>query len=134
MNREKPPLIIKTSVRSSIYQSFNTSIFLFLFLPLRTPAVKTYRVKTIQLVSQVSQSRDIDAPKSLKRECISHSCNHYRCRVFLLFPIFLDIDECQKNTHDCHLKATCQNTNGSFVCICLFGLNGDGRNCTGKDL
>ena len=61
MNLEKQPLIIKTSVRSSIYQSFNTSIFLFLFLPLRTPAVKTYRVKTIQLVSQVSQSRDIDA-------------------------------------------------------------------------
>ena len=31
MNREKQPLIIKTSVRSFIYQSFNTSIFLLLF-------------------------------------------------------------------------------------------------------
>ena len=29
MNLEKQPLMIKTSVRSSIYQSFNTSIFLF---------------------------------------------------------------------------------------------------------
>ena len=53
---------------------------------------------------------------------------------FFSFPFFLDIDECQKNTHDCHLNATCQNTNGSFVCTCLFGFNGDGRNCTGKGL
>ena len=51
---------------------------------------------------------------------------------YLFFPIFLDIDECQKNTHDCHLNATCQNTNGSFVCTCLFGFNGDGRSCTGN--
>ncbi|XP_066022753.1 uromodulin-like [Pocillopora verrucosa] len=40
-----------------------------------------------------------------------------------------DIDECQKNTHDCHLNATCQNRNGSFMCTCLFGFNGDGRSC-----
>ena len=65
---------------------------------------------------------------------LSDSWNHFRCRIFLFFPIFLDIDECQKNTHDCHLNATCQNTNGSFVCTCLFGFNGDGRNCIGKGL
>ena len=65
---------------------------------------------------------------------LSDSWNHFRCRIFLFFPVFLDIDECQKNTHDCHLNATCQNTNGSFVCTCLFGFNGDGRNCTGNCL
>ena len=65
---------------------------------------------------------------------LSDSWNHFGCRIFLFFPIFLDIDECQKNTHDCHLNATCQNTNGSFVCTCLFGFNGDGRNCTGNRL
>ena len=65
---------------------------------------------------------------------LSDSWNHFRCRIFLFFPIFLDIDECQKNTHDCHLNATCQNTNGSFVCTCLFGFNGDGRSCTGNCL
>ena len=57
-----------------------------------------------------------------------------QCRIFLFFPNFLDIDECRKNTHDCHPNATCQNINGSFVCTCLFGFNGDGRNCTGKGL
>ena len=65
---------------------------------------------------------------------LSDSWNHFRCRIFLFFPIFLDIDECQKNTHNCHLNATCQNTNGSFVCTCLFGFNGDGRICTGNCL
>ena len=70
----------------------------------------------------------------LKSECISHSCNYYRSRIFPFFPIFPDVDECQKNTHDCHLNATCRNTNGSFVCTCLFGFNGDGRNCTGNCL
>ena len=53
---------------------------------------------------------------------------------FSSVPKFLDIDECQKNIHDCHLNATCQNTNGSFMCTCLFGFIGDGRNCTGKGL
>ena len=53
---------------------------------------------------------------------------------FFSFPFFLDIDECQKNTHDCHLNATCQNTNGSFVCTCLFGFNGDERSCKGNCL
>ena len=48
----------------------------------------------------------------------------------MYMPHFFDIDECQKNTHDFHLNANCQNTNGSFVSTCLFGFNGDGRNCT----
>ena len=47
-----------------MYQLFNTSIFLlyfFFFFLFRTPAVKTHLVKIMQLVSPVSQSRDIDA-------------------------------------------------------------------------
>ena len=77
MNLEKQPLIIKTSVRSSIYQSFNTSIFLFFFLPFRTPAVKTHHVKIMQLVSPVSQSRDIDARALLdSKENIAKKVNY----------------------------------------------------------
>ena len=48
----------------SINHSSHPSLFFysfFFFFLFRTPAVKTYRVKIMQLVSPVSQSRDIDA-------------------------------------------------------------------------
>ena len=44
---------------------------------------------------------------------------------------FSDIDECKGN-HSCHLNATCTNTNGSYVCECRPGFNGNGRICTGE--
>ena len=35
--------------------------------------------------------------------------------------------------NDCHVNATCTNTNGegSYTCACLDGFTGDGFNCTG---
>lgn len=44
----------------------------------------------------------------------------------------LDIDECtDKDRNDCDPNALCTNTEGSYVCRCLKGYEGDGRNCTG---
>ena len=31
----------------------------------------------------------------------------------------------------CHVNATCTNNNGSYVCECHPGFNGNGQNCTG---
>ena len=45
---------------------------------------------------------------------------------------FLDIDECSVSPSVCHVSATCQNTAGSYQCICNFGLAGDGKICYGK--
>ena len=45
--------------------------------------------------------------------------------------VFSDIDECKGN-HSCHVNATCTNTNGSYVCECRPGFNGNGQNCTGE--
>ena len=42
----------------------------------------------------------------------------------------LDRNECIDNTHNCHAKAVCNNTEGSFSCT--EGYQGDGRNCTGE--
>ena len=44
---------------------------------------------------------------------------------------FTDIDECKVN-HSCHVNATCTNNNGSYVCECHPGFNGNGQNCTGE--
>ena len=48
--------------------------------------------------------------------------------LFLDF-IILDIDECL--TSPCHPNATCNNTDGSYICGCDMGYSGDGYNCTG---
>ena len=50
-----------------------------------------------------------------------------------MFPT--DVDECASlERNNCHSNALCTNTEGSYVCRCLRGYNGDGQNCTGKCL
>lgn len=41
-----------------------------------------------------------------------------------------DIDECTMGTHDCHPVAHCNNTPGSFTCVCPIGYRGNGRKCS----
>ena len=42
---------------------------------------------------------------------------------------FEDINEC--NAKPCDHNATCTNTAGSFVCVCITGYFGDGVSCQG---
>ncbi len=48
-----------------------------------------------------------------------------------VFFCFIDINECALNLDNCHLNATCTNTQGSFSCACRPGFSGDGVSCTG---
>ena len=43
----------------------------------------------------------------------------------------LDINECQRGTYDCHIRARCINNAGAFSCECLPGYDGSstGRDC-----
>ena len=41
-----------------------------------------------------------------------------------------DFNECQSSENNCHQKAECMNTAGSFECRCKPGYRGSGVNCT----
>ena len=50
-----------------------------------------------------------------------------------LLSSITDIDECANpETNQCDPDALCNNTVGSYICRCLIGYQGDGRNCIGK--
>ena len=51
---------------------------------------------------------------------------------FIFFSFFLsnfttDTDKCEVFIGKCHVEATCNNTHGSYVCICKSGFIGDGH-------
>jgi len=45
----------------------------------------------------------------------------------------LDLDECTEVLDDCHARATCHNTVGSFECECDIGFEGNGTVCNDID-
>ena len=49
---------------------------------------------------------------------------------FIVLP--LDIDECERETHNCDLNALCNDTFGSFMCTCNSGYAGNGITCTSE--
>ena len=49
---------------------------------------------------------------------------------FITIFLILDIDECL--TQPCDVNAVCNNTVGTFECICKSGYTGNGFTCTGK--
>ena len=49
------------------------------------------------------------------------------------FSQFTDINECADlGSNACSAMAACNNTFGSYVCLCLDGYEGDGKNCSGN--
>ena len=45
--------------------------------------------------------------------------------------LFIDINECMNIPSPCHINATCNDTDGSYVCTCIDGYSGNGTtNCT----
>ena len=46
------------------------------------------------------------------------------------FPL-TDINECEVGEDNCHTFASCNDTDGSYYCLCNKGFSGDGLTCTG---
>ncbi|XP_033095614.1 mucin-like protein [Anneissia japonica] len=64
------------------------------------------------------------------------TCNdeiaHFTCRCSAQWNgtnCATDIDECAMGTDECHVSASCENTNGSYNCMCNKGYYGNGINC-----
>lgn len=55
-------------------------------------------------------------------------------QIYWLSILFTDINECIANTHNCHVDATCVNSEGSFNCTCNEGFSGSGQSCSGTCL
>ena len=47
--------------------------------------------------------------------------------------ISIDEDKCKEGNNECHVNATCSNTEGSYICSCNEGFTGDGTTCTDVD-
>ncbi|XP_072848120.2 sushi, von Willebrand factor type A, EGF and pentraxin domain-containing protein 1 isoform X1 [Pogona vitticeps] len=47
----------------------------------------------------------------------------------VISPSCLDVDECAVGS-DCDPHASCLNTDGSYVCTCIYPYKGDGKKCT----
>ena len=54
---------------------------------------------------------------------------HSKCENI---TITTDIDECSVGVDNCALQATCTDSEGSFICACDTGYNGDGVTCNSK--
>jgi len=51
-----------------------------------------------------------------------------------MYPsLHADINECERDTDNCHVNATCTDVMGSFVCTCNSGFEGNGVNCMSKE-
>ena len=54
--------------------------------------------------------------------------------LFLVICVFFcsDINECARGLYKCSPDAFCNNTKGSYNCLCKHGFTGNGRECKGR--
>ncbi|XP_028410418.1 adhesion G protein-coupled receptor E2-like isoform X2 [Dendronephthya gigantea] len=65
---------------------------------------------------------------------IGGTWNNNRCRESKPYVCqMIDLDECALGTHKCSSQGTCNNTFGSYNCVCNAGFTGNGTVCTDKD-
>ena len=61
-----------------------------------------------------------------------HKFNYVSFTTVVMF-LLSDTDECASpETNECDSNALCTNTDGSYVCRCVKGFEGDGKTCKGK--
>ena len=91
--------------------------------------------KVIGVMDGIAQVSLIPGPNQLGHMAILNCITEFdRRQTFVIQVCFsrLDEDVCTDNTRDCHARAVCDKTEGSYRCCCREGYRGNRRNCTGK--
>ena len=149
--RPKKKSIKPTQCRSSVIQTTHHDLALnnqskqrhvasIVHYPIKTPPRAFYCALPNQTRPRFSIVHFAAQEKKKLKSNVFYNSSPYGARVInhLLYGyltktyFILDIDECAKDTDNCHADSTCTNTKGSFHCSCRHGYSGDGINCVGK--
>lgn len=107
-----------------IWQCLHSLIFAFLEIPITTSSERQRNEKLEDRVCEnVNQSKPIaELLFIVKTDTTTDKLS-----------FTLDIDECKESIDDCVEGAKCNNTLGSYNCLCQEGYEGDGKNDRTKD-
>ncbi|XP_065842855.1 uncharacterized protein [Oscarella lobularis] len=87
-----------------------------------------------------SSGRDTSSLQREKLDCVAATNSSWQLRhcsekkkSFCRSPASIDFNECLSEANDCHVNATCENTQYSFKCKCNQGFTGNGITCEDVD-
>ena len=93
----------------------------------QTITTQVSRNQTKQQEQQLkSKPNETNKPNTQKDIFFAVYHNHFCCCCCAL-----DVDECSLSEAFCDVNADCQNTRGSYRCLCKPGFTGDERTCSG---
>lgn len=72
----------------------------------------------------------------MRQQCIEEEviCYIHVTKLFCPFVSVPDVDECIESPVACDGRSVCENTLGSYECVCRPGYRGNGTHCEGKQL
>ena len=63
---------------------------------------------------------------------LASPCKSHVYKIQCVQTLFLDIDECERDEHNCHDDLShCEDNNGSYTCVCPLGYEWNGLMCKG---
>ena len=90
-------------------------------------------MQTVPTLKGASTAPAILAMKEMESIAQVHvHCDLLIYCVSVMFSSPLDINECERETHNCDHNALCTDTLGSFMCTCNSGYEGNGVACTSE--
>ncbi len=89
---------------------------------------RTHAVEILQGATYASAMMAIREMEKFAMVVIDQNSFNYHFAVCL----YIDINECETELHDCNENAICNNTIGNFVCSCKPSYFGNGKNCESK--